>query len=119
MSLNQRLEVQAGVNLFLRRTKLMHLTAVGLGLLRLAEKILPEIDAVQADFSGLRNGRAGRMQIAIECHACFEWLFPVLEAFRKLCPMSMWIFAPGWPLTRCRRCKRKMWMSRFPRIRNC
>tara|TARA_B100000749_G_scaffold258032_1_gene227810 strand:- start:9 stop:632 length:624 start_codon:yes stop_codon:yes gene_type:complete len=23
------------------------------------------------------------MHIAIECHACFEWLFPVLEGFRK------------------------------------
>jgi LysR family transcriptional regulator for metE and metH len=80
------LEVQAGVTLFLRRTKPMRLTAAGLRLLRLAEKILPEIDAVQAEFSGLRNGRAGRMHIAIECHACFEWLFPVLEAFRKLWP---------------------------------
>ncbi|MEO0904792.1 MAG: LysR substrate-binding domain-containing protein, partial [Pseudomonadota bacterium] len=24
--------------------------------------------------------------IAIECHACFEWLFPVLEQFRKAWP---------------------------------
>jgi LysR family transcriptional regulator for metE and metH len=26
------------------------------------------------------------MHIAIECHACFEWLFPVLEQFRKAWP---------------------------------
>jgi LysR family transcriptional regulator for metE and metH len=26
------------------------------------------------------------MHIAIECHACFEWLLPVLEAFRKAWP---------------------------------
>jgi LysR family transcriptional regulator for metE and metH len=26
------------------------------------------------------------MHIAIECHACFEWLFPVLEGFRKAWP---------------------------------
>ena len=26
------------------------------------------------------------MHIAIECHACFEWLFPVLEAFRRNWP---------------------------------
>ena len=64
----------------------MRLTAAGLRLLRLAEKILPEIDAVQAEFSGLRDGRVGRLHIAIECHACFEWLFPVLEKFRKLWP---------------------------------
>ena len=80
------LEAQAGVALFLRRTKPMRLTAAGLRLLRLAEKILPEIDSVQAEFSGLRDGRVGRLHIAIECHACFEWLFSVLETFRKLWP---------------------------------
>ena len=26
------------------------------------------------------------MHIAIECHACFEWLFPVLERFRQTWP---------------------------------
>jgi len=26
------------------------------------------------------------LHIAIECHACFEWLFPVLEHFRKAWP---------------------------------
>jgi LysR family transcriptional regulator for metE and metH len=41
------------------------------------------LDALQAEFSGLRAGHSGRMHIAIECHACFEWLFPVLENFRK------------------------------------
>jgi LysR family transcriptional regulator for metE and metH len=35
---------------------------------------------------GLRSGKSGRLHIAIECHACFEWLFPVLEQFRKLWP---------------------------------
>ena len=49
----------------------------------MAEKILPEIEALEAEFSGLRQGSAGRLHIAIECHACFEWLFPVLEQFRK------------------------------------
>jgi LysR family transcriptional regulator for metE and metH len=41
---------------------------------------------LQAEFSGLRDGRSGRLHIAIECHACFEWLFPVLETFRKSWP---------------------------------
>ncbi|KUJ80492.1 XRE family transcriptional regulator [Ruegeria marisrubri] len=80
------LEEQAGVELFLRRSKPMKLSAAGLRLLRLAEQILPQVEAMQAEFSSLRDGRAGRMHIAIECHACFEWLFPVLEAFRKSWP---------------------------------
>ena len=80
------LEDQAGVELFVRRSKPMRLSAAGQRLLRTANKILPEIDALQAEFASLRGGRAGRLHIAIECHACFEWLFPVLEAFRKAWP---------------------------------
>ncbi len=77
------IEDQAGVELFVRRSKPLKLSAAGLRLLRAAEKILPEVEALQAEFAGLRDGHAGRMHIAIECHACFEWLFPVLEQFRK------------------------------------
>lgn len=80
------LEDQAGVELFVRRSKPMKLSAAGMRLLRLAEQILPQIEALQEEFSNLRDGKTGRMHIAIECHACFEWLFPVLEAFRKSWP---------------------------------
>jgi LysR family transcriptional regulator for metE and metH len=77
------LEDQAGIELFVRRSKPMKLSAAGLRLLRLAQQVLPQIEAMQAEFTALRDGKTGRMHIAIECHACFEWLFPVLEGFRK------------------------------------
>ncbi len=77
------LEEQAGVELFVRRSKPLRLSAAGARLLRLAEQVLPQVEALAAEFSALRDGAAGRMHIAIECHACFEWLFPVLEQFRK------------------------------------
>ena len=77
------LEDQAGVELFLRRSKPLKLSAAGMRLLRAAERILPEVAALEEEFSGLREGKAGRLHIAIECPACFEWLFPVLETFRK------------------------------------
>ena len=80
------LEDQAGVELFVRRSKPLRLSAAGLRLLRLADQVLPQIEALQAEFSSLRDGRAGRLHIAIECHACFEWLFPVLELFRRNWP---------------------------------
>lgn len=80
------LEDQAGVELFVRRSKPLKLSAAGMRLLRVAEKVLPEIEALEAEFSGLRQGSAGRLHIAIECHACFEWLFPVLERFRQTWP---------------------------------
>ncbi|MEL7254793.1 MAG: LysR family transcriptional regulator [Pseudomonadota bacterium] len=77
------LEDQAGVELFVRRSKPLRLSAAGMRLLRVAEKVLPEIEGLEAEFDGLRQGSAGRLHIAIECHACFEWLFPVLETFRQ------------------------------------
>ncbi|WP_099825461.1 LysR family transcriptional regulator [Oceaniglobus indicus] len=80
------LEDQAGVELFVRRSKPLKLSAAGMKLLRLAERILPEIAAIEDEFAGLISGKAGRLHIAIECHACFEWLFPVLEKFRHAWP---------------------------------
>jgi LysR family transcriptional regulator for metE and metH len=80
------LEDQAGVELFVRRSKPLKLSAAGFRLLKLAEKILPEIEAMEEEFLGLQSGKLGRLHLAIECHACFEWLFPVLEEFRKAWP---------------------------------
>ncbi len=80
------LEDQTGVELFVRRSKPMKLSVAGKRMLRLANKVLPEVEALESEFDGLRSGSAGRLHIAIECHACFEWLFPVLERFRKKWP---------------------------------
>lgn len=80
------MEAQAGVELFHRRAKPMRLTAAGQRLLRLAEQVLPEVEAVEQDFRSLRLGRTGRLHIALECHACYDWLLPLLTSFRKLWP---------------------------------
>jgi LysR family transcriptional regulator for metE and metH len=80
------LEDQAGIELFVRRSKPLRLSAAGLRMLKLAERILPEIDALDEEFRALRSGKTGRLHIAIECHACFDWLFPVLEQFRRAWP---------------------------------
>lgn len=80
------IEDQAGVELFVRRSKPLKLSAAGKRLLAAAERILPEVAALEAEFDGLHQGRVGRMHIAIECHACFEWLLPVLDGFRQVWP---------------------------------
>tara|TARA_R110002124_G_scaffold183738_1_gene351272 strand:- start:157 stop:1065 length:909 start_codon:yes stop_codon:yes gene_type:complete len=89
------IEDQAGVALFARRSKPLRLSAAGLKLLAAAERILPQMDALEADFAGLVSGKLGRMHIAIECHACFEWLLPVLEQFRKAWPQVDVDIRPG------------------------
>ena len=37
----------------------------------------------------------GRLHITLECHACFEWLVPVLEKFRKIWPQIDVDIRPG------------------------
>ena len=73
----------------------MKLSLAGLRFLRAAETVLPEIDGLQSEFDGLSDGRGGGLHIAIECHACFEWLFPVLEKFRKHWPDVGLAIRPG------------------------
>lgn len=80
------LEDQAGMELFVRRSKPMRLSAAGQRMLRAAERILPEMAALEEEFRALRSGKSGRLHIAIQCHACFDWLFPVLELFRHAWP---------------------------------
>ena len=80
------LEEQSGAQLFVRRAKPMRLSAAGMRLLRLAEQVLPLVEATEAEFKGVEAGRIGRLHIAMECHACFDWLLPVLDIFRRAWP---------------------------------
>ena len=80
------LEEQVGMELFVRRTKPLKLSSAGHRLLRLADKVLPEVAATEEEFRGLHSGKTGRLYITLECHACYEWLLPVLEEFRKAWP---------------------------------
>ncbi|MGB7261893.1 MAG: LysR family transcriptional regulator [Albidovulum sp.] len=80
------LEDQVGMELFVRRAKPLKLSAAGMRMLRAAERILPEVAALADEFRALKSGKIGRLHIAIECHACFDWLFPVLEQFRRAWP---------------------------------
>ncbi len=80
------MEDQVGMDLFVRRSKPLKLSSAGQRMLKVANRVLPEIEAAEDEFRALQAGKSGRLHIAIECHACFEWLFPVLEAFRKAWP---------------------------------
>ena len=80
------LEDQAGTVLFLRQTKPMRLSPAGLRLLALARQVLPLVEAAESEMRGVTQGRIGRLHVAMECHACFNWLLPALDAFRHLWP---------------------------------
>lgn len=77
------LEVRLQLSLLNRRTRPAQLTTAGLRIVKLAEEILPRIQAVELELRKLSSGRAGRLHVAIDCHSCFQWLMPTLDTFRK------------------------------------
>ena len=80
------IETLAGVELFIRSVKPMRLTPAGQRLLRLADEVLPMVRDAEADLRKAGAGDIGRLHIAMECHACFDWLLPVLDRFRRSFP---------------------------------
>src|SRR5690554_4925339 len=76
------LEVRLKVSLLNRRTRPARLTTAALRILLLADEVLPRIKATERDLQRLAAGRTGRLHLAIECHSCFQWLMPALDAFR-------------------------------------
>lgn len=72
--------------LFFRQHKPLRLTDAGLRILNLAEKILPLVETTEHELKQIATGKAGRLFITIECHACFEWLLPTLETYRTQWP---------------------------------
>lgn len=80
------IEQYFGTPVFLRNTKPLRLTAAGRKILEAAQKVLPEIARTERELLRVARGDGGRLHIAIECHACFEWLVPVLDAFKRKWP---------------------------------
>ncbi|MGE8611317.1 MAG: LysR substrate-binding domain-containing protein [Achromobacter veterisilvae] len=80
------LETRLGTPLLNRRTRPARLTTAGLRVLALADEVLPRIRATERELQRLAAGRTGRLHLAIDCHSCFQWLMPALDAFRAQWP---------------------------------
>lgn len=80
------LEHLLDTELFVRKSKPLQFTPSGQRLLKLADDVLARFEAAQRDLQRLAKGQAGRLHLAIECHSCYQWLMPTLDAFRKSWP---------------------------------
>ncbi len=80
------LETRLGTPLLNRRTRPARLTTAGLRVLALADEVLPRLRATERELLRLAAGRTGRLHLAIDCHSCFQWLMPALDAFRAQWP---------------------------------
>ncbi len=82
----KELEHRLDLRLYHRKGKPLRFTPAGERLLRLAERVLPEVESAEAELKRMAKGESGRLHIAIECHSCFEWLMPAMDAYRPRWP---------------------------------
>ena len=80
------LEDLYGAALFERKSVPPQFSTTGLRLLALADAVLPQIEEAERDVARLALGRAGQLRIVVECHTCFDWLMPAMDAFRTRWP---------------------------------
>lgn len=80
------LEEHYGAELFARKSNPLVFGVVGQRLLKLADTVLPQVDEADRDVRRLVDGSAGQLRIAVECHTCFDWLMPAMDAFRERWP---------------------------------
>ena len=80
------LEAHYGAELFERKSSPLSFGVTGQRLLKLADQVLPQVDEAECDVRRLVDGSAGQLRIAVECHTCFDWLMPSMDAFRQRWP---------------------------------
>jgi len=80
------LEGYYGAPLFERNTKPLRFTQAGQRLLSAAREVLATTGAAEREISTWVAGRGGQLRVAVECHTCFDWLMPAMDAFREHWP---------------------------------
>jgi LysR family transcriptional regulator, regulator for metE and metH len=80
------LEGHYGAALVEKNVRPLRFTAIGQRLLALARTVLPEVAEAGRDVARLAQGHAGQLRIAVQCHNCFDWLMPAMDAYRSLWP---------------------------------
>jgi len=80
------LESHYGAALVEKNIRPLRFTAIGTRLVSLARTVLPLVAEAGRDVARLAQGRAGPLRIAVQCHNCFDWLMPAMDAYRPLWP---------------------------------
>src|SRR5260370_39183171 len=80
------LESHYGLAMVKRHGQSVQLTEPARRLVALGHTAMNEVQTAERDLGKLARKPAGRLRIALECHTCFDWLMPIIEACRKHWP---------------------------------
>lgn len=74
------LERRLGQQLFIRKSQPVVFSTSGQLLLRTAQQVLPQIQAINQLFKP-DPAKPKQLKLCVECHACFHWLMPAVKVF--------------------------------------
>jgi LysR family transcriptional regulator for metE and metH len=77
----KKLEQRLGTPLWQKEGRQIRLTQAGLYLLRLAERILPQLELAEEVVCEIASGQRGTLRIGMECHPCYQWLLKVVSPY--------------------------------------
>ena len=80
------LQSHYGLQIVRRKGQTVELTDAGKHLVMLAEKVLEEIHATERGLAKMSQQATGSLRVVLECHTCFDWLMPLMDAFRQNWP---------------------------------
>ncbi|WP_052732242.1 LysR family transcriptional regulator [Hymenobacter terrenus] len=80
------LEAALGLKLFERRNRQLVPTEAGRTLVRSAERVLPELQRLDADIQALRQGLTRNLRLSTQCYTCYHWLPAIIHQFRQTHP---------------------------------
>lgn len=77
----RKLEERYGVAMWEKDGRNLRLTEAGRYIVRLAQRVLPQIERAEAVLSDYRHGQRGSLKIGMECHPCHQWLMGVTKPY--------------------------------------
>lgn len=77
----KRLENQFNTPLWTKEGRTLRLTQAGDYMLRLAERLIPQLEHAEEVIRQYAEGRRGLLRIGMECHPCYRWLLRVVSPF--------------------------------------
>jgi LysR family transcriptional regulator for metE and metH len=89
------LEAHVGAPVVRRKGQTVELTEAGRRLVELARTVIGAIRDAERDLARLAERPGGSLRIVLECHTCFDWLMPVMDAFRRQWPEIELDLVPG------------------------
>lgn len=77
----RKLEERYGVAVWEKDGRNLRLTEAGRYIVRLAQRVLPQMERAEDVLSDYRQGQRGSLKIGMECHPCHQWLMGVTKPY--------------------------------------